>query len=186
MAYDPCAPNIPAAPAGAPIHHHYVHRIVGRIRPRPKSPIHKIAAQPLNPDGCARGTGGALNTPRPASIGAGGLGAGKIASIVGAGGAAIGGALIPPGGNHTTPTTTPVAVLTPPSDPGTTIGTGIPIVTVPPIIKGTPPKTTQPGGSSPPVSVPEPATVAIFAMALAALWLARAVSGRRLSRISAA
>jgi hypothetical protein len=185
MAYDPCAPNIPAAPAGAPIHHHYVHRIVGRVRPRARAPIHKIAAQPLNPDGCARGTGGALNTPRPATIGAGGLGAGKIASIVGAGGAAIGGSLIPPGGSITPgggttgTTTTPVAVSTPPSDPGTptgpiTTGTTPPII-VPPV----PPVVVVPGGGTTPVSVPEPTTLVIFAMALAALWLARTIALRR-------
>jgi len=172
-----------------------VHRIVGRVRPRPRTPIHKIAAHPLNPDGCARGTGNALNTPRPASIGAAGIGAGKIATLAGVGGAAIGSTLIPPGGTSGA-TGTPVAVLTPPSDPGSP---GTPVITggsppiivppVPPVVVCT--HATSPGcGStsphSPPVSVSEPATVLIFTMAIAALFLARGVSTRRTPTGSAA
>jgi hypothetical protein len=155
VAYDPCAPNIPAAPVGAPVHHHYVHRIVGRVRPRIRAPIHKIAARPLTPDGCARATGGALNTPRPATIGAAGAGAGKVAALAGVGSVAIGGSLIPSDGGSPKPP--PVSPIIVPPVPVCTVGCG---------------------GTTPPVNVPEPATVAIFAMALAALFLVRSITRR--------
>ncbi len=180
MAYDPCAPSVPASPVSAPIHHHYVHRIVGRIRPR-RAAIHKIAAHPINPDGCAQPTAGALNTPRPSGLAAGGLGAGKIASAVGIGGAAvIGGPLLPPSGSHTSTPTTPVSVTTSPSDPGTTTNPGTPVPITPIIVPPTPPTVVVPSGPTGPVPVPEPATLVIFAMALAALWLARTLAARRL------
>jgi len=162
----------------APVHHHYVHRIVGRIRPR-RAPIHKIAAHPINPDGCAQPTAGALNTPRPSGIAAGGLGAGKIASVAGVGGAAAIGSLLPPG------KTTPVSVLTPPIDPGST---GTPIITggTPPIIVPPSPPVvlcTHPSTAcktTPPVSVSEPATLVVFVMALAVLFIARGIAGPRM------
>ncbi len=184
MAYDPCAPSVPPSPVSAPVHHHYIHRIVGRIRPR-HAAIHKIAAHPLNPDGCAQPTAGPLKTPRPGGIAAGGLGAGKIASIAGVGGAAAIGTLLPPGG--TTTPVTPVAVTTPPSDGGSPtppyiITPGGPPVIVPPV----PPHTVvPPHGTKPPVPVSEPATLMIFAMALAALFVARAIATRRPQKVFA-
>jgi hypothetical protein len=174
VAYDPCAPSIPPSPVAAPVHHHYIHRIVGRIRPR-RAGIQKIAHHPFNPDGCARPTAGPLNTPRP--LAAGGVGAGKVASIIGAGGAtAIGGSLLPPGGSHTTPTpVSPVAVTTPSGDPGNPVVTPPPIPVVPVIVPPGPPVVVVPSGPAPtpPTSVSEPATLAVFAMALFALWVAR-------------
>jgi hypothetical protein len=129
------------------VHHHHFHRIVGRVKPRPRPTIHptKVAA---NPDGCAQPVPGAKLPARPPGIAAGGLGVGKVASLAGIGGAAAVG--------------------------GTVIGAGIPpgghTITSPP---------TPPGG----VAVPEPTTIAVFAMALAALALARFMRSPRRSRV---
>jgi len=131
-----------------------VHRIVGRIRPRPRAAIHRIAAHPLNPDGCARPTAGPLNTPRPAGIGAAGLGAGKIATLAAVATSVIGSTPIP----HDGPPPPSPIIVPPPPVPVCTVNCGI---------------------VTPPVNVPEPATVAIFAMALAAMFLVRSITGRR-------
>ncbi len=176
MAYDPCAPNIPPSPVAGAVHHHHFHRIVGRVKPRPRPTVHatKVAA---NPDGCAQPVPGSKLPARPPGIAAGGLGAGKIASLAGIGGAAaVGGTVIgggiPPGG-HTNPTpTTPVNLIAPPNPGGVPVPT--PVITPPGGPSASPP--TPPGG----VSVPEPATIAVFAMALAALALARFMRSPRL------
>jgi hypothetical protein len=161
------------------VHHHHFHRIVGRVKPRPRPTIHptKVAA---NPDGCAQPVPGAKLPARPPGIAAGGLGVGKVASLAGIGGAAaVGGTVIgagiPPGGHTITTPTTPVNFIAPPNPGGVPVPP--PIITPPGGPSASPP--TPPGG----VAVPEPTTIAVFAMALAALALARFMRSPRRSRV---
>ncbi len=166
VVYDPNCPegSLPPSPGGSVHHHHHhFHRIVGRVRPRPK-PIVKVAANnpPPTDAGCERPVAG--------------HGPGKIAPIVGAGGAAaIGTGLItnPPGTpTHTTPVTpvTPISVV----PPGIVPPGNVVVPPIPPVIV-VPPNNNPPTNPTP---VPEPTTIVIFAMALAALWLARFLAQR--------
>ncbi len=185
MAYDPCNPTagIPAAPGGA--HHHHFHRIVGRIRPRPHPVVRVSARPPVDPNGCAKAPpGGAMNTPRP-GVGGAGLGAGKLAALGGVGGAGlIGGGVLGGGGGFGGV----------PGGPGGGGGGGIIKCATGTVLNssGTKCITTGGGGGNPGgpggggpggpgggTPVPEPATMAVFAMALGAICLARIFAARR-------
>jgi hypothetical protein len=194
VVYDPCNPvpgsNIPSGlpPAGP---HHAVHHVVGRIRHR----IHHkyVHAGPTgggapNPYGCEKhavagpgaGKGGLPPGPTPlvptggaklAALGGAGLAAGGVGGFIGGFGG--GGSsnviskvpLTPPGTNPVIPVVTPPATVTVP-----------PIV---PINPGSPGTGTVPPGN-PPVTVPEPASIVIFMMAILVALAARYVLTRRM------
>lgn len=195
MAYDPCNPvpgtNIPTGIS--PTHHHAVHHVVGRIR---HSVHHKYVhagppAHAPNPYGCekhaAAGPGyghGAPGSALPAApiskLAA--LGGGAVA--LGGFGGLVGGFI--PGGTPITRAVAKVPVTGPSTNPVVPV-TVVPPTVIPPVV--VPPTPTTPvtpivPPGTPPISVPEPSSIAVFLFAVLMALAARQLFGRSACRQS--
>ncbi len=197
MVYDPC--NVVPdnnIPTGLVAHRHHVgHHVVGRIKHtiHHKFPILGPSHPAPTPFGCekhailpARPTGNGIAGPGAAAPSAkfaalGGAGAGLVA--LGGLGGLVGGII--PGISNTTKTKT---TITP---PGTTpVSTNpAPLTTVPPTAPNPPTVVVPPTNPTipgiPPVTVPEPSTLAVFLVAVAVALAARHFHRRQAFRAAA-
>ncbi len=188
MVYDPC--NVVPdnnIPSGLSAHrHHAVHHVVGRIKHtiHHKFPIIGPSQPAPTPFGCEKH---AILPARPGGNGIAGPGAAApSAKFAALGGAGVGlvalgglGGLI--GGIIPGVTTKAKKAITPPGTIPVT-ATTVPSTPVPPTVPN-PPTTVVPPSSPtipgiPPVTVPEPSTLAVFLVAVAVALAARHFSRR--------
>ncbi len=197
MAYDPCLPSVEPGPGGTPTpSHQLVHHAIGRARHHIHHGLrasHRPVADACSKQGSVPGQPGglpALPAGRVAKLG--GLSKAMLGGVAAAGTSALlATAALPPAPTERSPAT-PAAVASPVLLPGT-VPAGTPAGTVVPGAGGLPitRSTPLPGAPSNPavvppvvvppgdrVLVPEPASLAILAASILALFGVRHMAGR--------